>query len=251
LYFQGRAWTNRGITPEYMAVARGFFERALVLDPENIEALLGLALVDTSSIHLIDNRAARMAAAEAVLIKVLSTAPQNASAHMHLGIVQMFTNRAAQGIAECQRALALDRNLANAHAFIGAAKYFTGRSAETEAHVNEALRLSPRDSGAFRWLQFAGFARLHLGHDEAAISWLRQGIEANRNYPIMHFALGAALALRGSMNEAGASVEAGLALDPDFTIRRYRAGSPNDNPTFLAGRGRIYQGMRLAGVPEE
>jgi TolB-like protein len=29
LYFQGRAWTNRGITPEYMAVARGFFERAL------------------------------------------------------------------------------------------------------------------------------------------------------------------------------------------------------------------------------
>ena len=38
---------------------------------------------------------------------------------MILGIVQIFTNRAIQGIAECERALALDRNLANAHAAIG------------------------------------------------------------------------------------------------------------------------------------
>ena len=29
-----------------------------------------------------------------------------------LGCVQIYTNRAAQGIAECERALALDRNLA-------------------------------------------------------------------------------------------------------------------------------------------
>src|SRR5271154_759635 len=35
LYFQGMAWTNRGTTPEYMTQARGFFERALGLDPRN------------------------------------------------------------------------------------------------------------------------------------------------------------------------------------------------------------------------
>ena len=46
LYFQGRAWLNKGLTPEYMAQARGFFERALALDPGNIEALVGLARVD-------------------------------------------------------------------------------------------------------------------------------------------------------------------------------------------------------------
>jgi hypothetical protein len=32
-------------------------------------------------------------------------------------------------------------------------------------------------------------------------------------------------------------------------MRRYRANPPSDNPTFLAGRERIYEGMRLAGVP--
>ena len=63
-----------------------------------------------------DDRAARLAAAEAALTKVLSLAPNHAMAHCLLGFVQIFTNRAAQGIAECERALALDRNLAGAHA---------------------------------------------------------------------------------------------------------------------------------------
>ena len=48
LYFQGRAWLNKGLTPEHMAQARGFFERALALDPRNIEALVGMARVDVA-----------------------------------------------------------------------------------------------------------------------------------------------------------------------------------------------------------
>src|SRR6516225_6357787 len=250
LVFQGRAWANKGITPEYMALARGFFERALVLDPSNVEALLGMALVETSLVHLIDNRAARLAQAEAILLKVLSAAPQHALGHMLLGVVQMYSNRAAQGIAECQRALALDRNLANAHGFIGAAKFFLGRPAETAAHINEALRLSPRDTNAFRWMQFAGNAHLHLGDYEAAVAWLRRGIEANRNYALMHLQLASALALRGSLDEARAAAQAGLALYAGFTIRRFRSADVGDNPTYLAGRERISEGLRIAGVPE-
>jgi hypothetical protein len=33
-------------------------------------------------------------------------------------------------------------------------------------------------------------------------------------------------------------------------FRRFRFGSPSDNPTYLAGRARIYDGLRLAAVPE-
>ena len=169
---------------------------------------------------------------------------------MLLGVVQMLTNRAAQGIAECEQALALDRNLADAHAFIGRAKYFLGRGAETEAHVQEALRLSPRDTGAFCWMLYRGLAKLQLGADAEAVAWLRRSIEANRNYPLAHFYLAAALALLGRLDEARAAAQAGLALDPSFTIRRFRANVPSDNPTYLAGRERIYEGMRMAGVPE-
>ena len=46
LYFQGLAWVNKGWSPENLAQARGFLERALVLDPDNVEALVGIASVD-------------------------------------------------------------------------------------------------------------------------------------------------------------------------------------------------------------
>ncbi len=48
LYFQGLAWFNRGVNLENMNQARGFFERALTLDPGNVDALLGVGRVDYS-----------------------------------------------------------------------------------------------------------------------------------------------------------------------------------------------------------
>jgi tetratricopeptide (TPR) repeat protein len=188
--------------------------------------------------------------AETTLMNALSRSPDHPLAHMLLGCVQIYTNRAAQGIAECERALTLDRNLADAQAFIGMGKYFLGLGAETEAHVYEAIRLSPRDIFAFRWFLIAGFANFQLGKDAEAASWLLRCVEANRNYPIGHIALAAALALLGSLDQARAAAKAGLALDPTFTVRRFRDGASTDNPAYLAGRGRICDGMRLAGVPE-
>ena len=46
LYFQGMACVNKGWIDEHLTQARGFFERALALDPGNIDALVGTALVD-------------------------------------------------------------------------------------------------------------------------------------------------------------------------------------------------------------
>ena len=49
LVFQGRAWFNKGLTPDCMAQARGFFEKAMALDPGNVEAMVGLARVDATT----------------------------------------------------------------------------------------------------------------------------------------------------------------------------------------------------------
>jgi tetratricopeptide (TPR) repeat protein len=164
----------------------------------------------------------------------------------------MFTKRAAQGIAEFEHALALDRNSAFAHSLIGFAKLLLGRFVETEAHVNEALRLSPRDTNAHRWIAWVGIAKVALNADTEAIAWLRRSVEANRNYSNQYFNLAAVLARLGEIEEARATAQAGLALDPTFSIRRYRASNAwSDNPAFLAGRERQCEGMRLAGVPEE
>jgi class 3 adenylate cyclase len=112
-----------------------------------------------------------------------------------------------------------------------------------------AARLSPRDNGVYRWLYIVGAAKLQLCADAEAVAWIRRGLEVNRNYPVAHFHLAAALALLGKLDEARAAVKDGLALDPYFTRRRFLANPMSDNPTFLAAEKRVSEGMRMAGVP--
>ena len=192
LYFQGQAWLNKSVNPENMARARGYFERALALDPNNLDALLGVGRVDYSvgGAYLSDDREAQLAAGEVAIAKVLSQRPNDALAHEIMGGILNQTHRSEQGIAELERALALDPNLATAHGDIGLAKMFVGRPEETEAHEKEALRLSPRDSFAWLWLHFEGGAKMGLGANEEAVALFRRSIEINRTNPLAHFFLG-------------------------------------------------------------
>jgi hypothetical protein len=60
------------------------------------------------------------------------------------------------------------------------------------------------------------------------------------------------LADRGDEEEARSEVKAGLALDPGFTIRRFRTGAEaqGDNPIYRARLERVIERMHKAGVPE-
>jgi TolB-like protein/class 3 adenylate cyclase/Tfp pilus assembly protein PilF len=254
LYFQGLAWFNKGATPEWMAQARNFFDRALSLDPDNVDALLGAARVDyvAGAMLFVANHKVAFASAEAKVANALSLVPDLARGHLTLGMVYLQTKRAALGIAECEHALLLDRNLAQAHAFIGLGKMYIGQAEETEGHIVEALRLSPRDSFAYAWLTFAGLAKNYLGLHDDGVRWFQRAIEANRNYSLPYFHLGVALARLGRPDEAHSTVKAGLALHPSFTIAGLRDQwrSATDNETDLALAENLYEGMRMAGVPE-
>jgi len=254
-YFQGTAWVNKGMTPDNMARARIFFDRALSSDPDNIDALLGSARVDlvAGALLFVTDPEAALVAAEAKATKTLSAVPDHARGHLVLGMVYMLTKRAAQGIAGCEHALALDRNLALAHSNIGLGKIYIGRAEETEAHIDAALRLSPRDTLAYVWMNFAGLAKNYLGLHDEAVQWSRRAIEANRNYPFPYFNLCVALARLGRPDEAYSAVKAGLALHPSFTVARARANywmSKTDDPTYLVQTERWFEGLRMAGLPE-
>ena len=224
-YFQGLAWINKGLTLDHVARARSFYDRALTADPDNVDALIASAAADVAdgANSYVTDAMAALAAAEGKLTKALSSVPDHARAHMWLGFVDIMTRRAAQGIARCEHALALDRNLATAHSAIGFGKIFIGRAEEAEAHIGDAQRLSPRDTGAYVWMNMAGLANLHLGDYELAVAWCRRSVETNRNYPAANFDLAAALVLLGRFDEARAAVKAGLALNPIYTVSRVRA----------------------------
>ena len=150
LCFQGGAWPNKGLTPENMAQARGSLNGPWRSIRETLRrwSAQRWSILQLASTFCTDDRAEHLTAAEAAFTKALSFAPNHPIAHDVMGLVKIFTNRAAQGIAECERALTLDRNLARAHANIGIAKFYLGRGGETEAHMEQALCLSPRDNSS-------------------------------------------------------------------------------------------------------
>ena len=119
-YFQGMAWHQKGIARENISSARDCFERAHALDPGNVDALVGLARMD-SLLGGFPNGATEMrrASVEALAKRALSLAPNHALGHFTLGMAYTFTGRAEEGIAEIKRALELDRNYASAHALMG------------------------------------------------------------------------------------------------------------------------------------
>src|ERR1700722_14255693 len=252
LYFQGVQWFNKG-GPDNIERARGYFERAVALDPTNIDALVGAARADVlvGAIYTTEHRAERLADAEKLLIKGISIAPRNYWAHMWLGFVQIQTNRASRAIGELEQALSLNRNLGAAHAWMGQAKITMGHAEEAEAHVDQAFRLSPTDAVAFMWTHVRGLAKFPLGADDEAVAFFRRSVDASRNYPLSHFYMAAALAHLGRLDEARAEVKAGHALAPNYSIARFLTMAESDNPTYLKQRERILEGLRKAGVPEK
>jgi tetratricopeptide (TPR) repeat protein len=224
----------------------------LAIDPKNVDAMSWMATVEAAlgALLLTDHPQEHLTAAETRVLKALCLAPDHPRAHFTLAISLICTGRVAQGVAECERALDLDRNLADAHEMLGVAKNYMGCAADTESHINEALRLSPRDISAFRWMNTAGWAKLQIAADAEAAAWFARRIEANRNYPLLHFGYAAALALLGRPDEAEWAAKVGAALDPTFTIRRFKSGPVRGDARFIAGAKRIVRGMRIAGVPE-
>jgi TolB-like protein len=80
LYFQGLAWYNKGLTPDNVARARSFFDRALSADRDNVDALIASARADVAAgaIPFVTDPAAAFSAAEAKVIKAVSSVPDHA-----------------------------------------------------------------------------------------------------------------------------------------------------------------------------
>ena len=252
LYFQGMAWYNKGRNNEDVDRAHVFFERALALDPSNIQAALALAAADVQVAvsYSVDDRAARLRSAEVNLNRALSQSPNNAWAHYLIGRILVQTNRQSQAISESERALALNPNFAAASAQIGFAKLADGHPEETDRYEREALHASPRDTDANVWVAYMALAKLHLGAYEDALALYRHSMELNRNYATGRFLYAANLVELERLDEAKIEVETALTLNPKFTLRRYREGAQSNNPVFLQRRERIIEDMRRAGTPE-
>ena len=83
-YFQGMVWLNKGFNLNDLVRAQTYFERALAIDPDNVDALASNEFADVQPVvsgFAAHERAARFAAAEPAAAKALFLAPDHAGAH--------------------------------------------------------------------------------------------------------------------------------------------------------------------------
>ena len=252
LTMRGWAILNQPLSLRRDREACDLFEAALRLDDRNVEALVGLAFRHVNDVRIFasTNRDEQLRIAEKAITEALALAPGNALAHFVRANILHVSGETERSLRELELAITLDRNLAWAHADAGFIKVLLGRAEEAEADLTNAIRLSPRDPGLDRWHALLGIADLFLGRLGSALDRLRKSVEMNPNVALTQFFLAAASALSGRAAEAQEARNAGLLLDPNFTVARFRNEPRSKNATFLAQRERIYEGLSLAGVPE-
>jgi tetratricopeptide (TPR) repeat protein len=252
LTMRGWAILNQPLSLSRDREASDLFDAALRLDGRNVEALIGLAFRHVNDVRIFasTNRDEQLRIAEKAITEALALAPGNALAHFVRANILHVSGETERSLRELEFAITLDRNLAWAHADAGFIKVLLGRAEEAEADLTNAIRLSPRDPGLDRWHALLGIADLFLGRLGSAVDRLRKSVEMNPNVALSQFFLAAASALNGGAAEALEARNAGLRLDPNFTVARFRNEPRSKNPTFLAQRERIYEGLSLAGVAE-
>jgi TolB-like protein/Tfp pilus assembly protein PilF len=237
--------------PAPYAAARALFEQALERDPQAVGALVGLGW--TAAVAVLDGWSAApeedLAAAEAAVAQALVLDPDHFVAHHVRGFTLRLRRRSQAAYDAFRTAVALNPNFASGYAQLGVSALELGRPQETVRAVERAIRLSPRDPNLGPWLAIAGMAELHLGHDEAAAAWLARALDTGTPVALHQAYLASALALAGHTAEAQAALAGFRRARPAATIARLRAQAYSTAPGFVAQRERLYQGLRLAGLP--
>jgi TolB-like protein/Tfp pilus assembly protein PilF len=261
---RGWAWFYRPATEATLQEAQRAFERALEIDPQSVEAKVGLATALTEYVangrsHVLNgvsiSREQDIAHAEQLLVEAIERDRNNSRALFAMGRLRRLQNRLIESKIELEKAIALDRNNSAAMLQLGITLLFLGQPEAALPHFEKRLQIDPRYQNVFFAYFWLGYCHLLLGHTDEAIDLERKSRAANPRMFGAHWALAAALGLKGDVDEARAALAESLKLKPEYSsFAQMRANAPNwdASPQFVALREKTVDvGLRRAGFPDE
>jgi DNA-binding SARP family transcriptional activator/TolB-like protein len=173
--------------------------------------------------------------------------PYDARALTIAGHVRAFLHhRLREALALHERALSLNPNLAMAWALSAVSYAYLGDPEEAERRNARYKKLSPLDPHAFFFDAFFVLIHLLKRDFESAVALGRSVSEMNPSFSASLKPYLAALGHTGRHQEAAAARQRLLAIEPDFTVKGFIAGSPLARG---ADRELYSEGLRLAGLP--
>lgn len=207
-------------------LARGFYSKAIRLDPSFARAQAGLALTyaaDRRNNWTADGKAA-LARARELAKAALQLDPDSPEVHFAVAFVSMERGALSEAMDSLRAALQLNPSYADAYALMAGIQTYDGRPAETIPLIQVAMRLAP--NSGYLYSLILGRAYFFLGDTDSALLQLQQAVERNHESIESHLYLAAALARAGRRNAAGWEKEEIRSLEPWFKLGEWLKNYP-------------------------
>jgi TolB-like protein/class 3 adenylate cyclase/cytochrome c-type biogenesis protein CcmH/NrfG len=254
---RGQSIANRPTSRQTMIAARALFEQALAYDPDNVDALAGVAttyVFEVLNSYYSDGREERLRKAETLVRRALAVQPRHIVALKANAALTRAEGKFEDAIAASQVVIAQNPGEPWAYKEVGLSELYLGRMQEALDWFEKADQLGPRDPSRWIWLGAMGRVEFFLGRNEEAIRLLRLSADANPNDPRAYALLAAVYASLGRDDDARSALAGCMRLRPDMTIKRFfddwSVPLEETSPDYRRAHERIRDDLRRAGMPE-
>lgn len=233
-------------------MARGFFARAMQLDPQfaRADAALAQSYLDEVTLFRPDLRNVNVAKALEHARNAVRKDATDAAAHAVLARALWMSGSHAESLAEADLAVSLEPGSALAHGAQGGARVWGGRPADAMKPLQTAMRLSPFDPLIPLWLHYVARAHYLTQAYDASIRVAQQLRHSFPRFRPPYNTLLAALGQTGQVDEARSVFDDAMARFNEafltylsLPLNELRELRPED-------REHLISGFRKAGLVE-
>ncbi len=188
-----------GGTKEGYEAAIAMYQKALAIDPDQVEALAGESVLSGGEMidgwRPIDKDLVAKALSEAD--KAIALAPNSAIGYIaKADNLLFFTGRYNEALRVADEGLAINPSSVGLHVSRSFANMNLRQYEQVKTDIQQAMRLSPRDSGMGPFHEILAFAEFGLGNFDASVEEFGKAIDAGRRQFRTYVGLAAAYAIQ-------------------------------------------------------
>jgi TolB-like protein/Flp pilus assembly protein TadD len=259
LAMRARALISDTKRKETAAEAIDLYRRALQLDPDCANAMVGIGLTriyQVINLYRIEGRDQLLDEAEEMISRAAALAPDHLDALKARALLLRARGRFAEAIVAIEALIARNPAEPTSYKELGLNKLYLGDTREAVGWFRRADAIAPRDPERWTWLQGLGRALMQLGDDSGAVGALSQAMDSNPAYLRGKAVLAAAEALAGDADAARRHMAQYVALEPNMTVQRFAEQRSSVPPAAVSQvyrqeSQRILEGLRRAGMPDD
>jgi len=201
--------------------ARRMAEEAISMCPENPMGYVQLSWTYFWDYSMGNTKSPRETFDKAMELAQKAVAMDDSMAYCHAFLGVLYTNKREydKGIAEGERAVALNPGGVSELICYGASLVFAGKPEEAIPVLQKAIRLAP--TGINDSYRTFGIALRKTGRSEEAVSAFKKGIQVAPNDIFAHIQLAATYGMMGREKEARAEVAEVLRINPKFSLGQW------------------------------